>query len=108
MCTLYYRYIICLLYLRLKYSRRRRLLVSKLLDVWLKRSSEEQCVLIEAVEQLTVSAELSTAALTAAKTAADKMKAKSAFSRVHVLIMVRQKFLTLYSRSLYSLFNVQF
>jgi len=81
----------------LKYSRRRRFLVSKLLDVWLKRSCEEQCVLIEAVEQLTVSSELSTAALTAAKTAAEKMKAKSAFSRVHILIMVRQKFLTLYS-----------
>lgn len=91
-------FIICLLCLRLKYSRRRRFLVSKLLDVWLKRSNEEQCVLIEAVEQLTVSAELSTAALTAAKTAAEKMKAKSAFSRVHILIMVRQKFLTLYSR----------
>ncbi|KAL4113192.1 hypothetical protein QTP88_016860 [Uroleucon formosanum] len=81
----------------LKYSRRRRFLVSKLLDVWLKRTNEEQCVLIEAIEQLTVSAELSTAALTAAKTAAEKMKAKSAFSRVHILIMVRQKFLTLYS-----------
>lgn len=83
---------------RLKYSRRRRFLVSKLLDVWLKYSSEEQCVLIEAVEQLTVSTELSTAALKAAKTAAEKMKAKSAFSRVHILIMVQQKFLTLYSR----------
>lgn len=82
----------------MKYSRRRRFLVSKLLDIWLLRSKEEQCVLIEAVEQLTVSTELSTAALTAAKTAADKMKAKSAFSRVHILIMVRQKFLTLYSR----------
>ncbi|VVC37338.1 Hypothetical protein CINCED_3A010274 [Cinara cedri] len=81
----------------LKYSRRRRFLVSKLIDIWLIRSKEEQCVLIEAVEQLTVSNELSTAALTAAKTAADKMKAKSAFSRVHILIMVRQKFLTLYS-----------
>lgn len=83
---------------RLKYSRRRRYLVSKLLDTWLKRSNEEQCVIIEAVEQLTVSTELSTAALTAAKTAAEKMKTKSAFSRVHILIMVRQKFLTLYSR----------
>lgn len=97
MCT-FYCIILCVLCLRLKYSRRRRFLVSKLLDVWLKRTNEEQCVLIEAIEQLTVSAELSTAALTAAKTAAEKMKAKSAFSRVHILIMVRQKFLTLYSR----------
>ncbi|XP_050420631.1 uncharacterized protein LOC126833377 [Adelges cooleyi] len=81
----------------LKYSRRRRYLVSKLLDVWLKQSNEEQCVLVEAIEQLTVSNELSSAALAAAKSAAEKMKHKSAFSRVHILIMVRQKFLTLYS-----------
>ncbi|XP_050543318.1 uncharacterized protein LOC126906659 [Daktulosphaira vitifoliae] len=81
----------------LKYSRRRRFLVSKLLDVWLKQSNEEQCILVEAIEQLTVGKELSSAALSAAKAAAEKIKIKSAFSRVHTLIMVGQKFLTLYS-----------
>lgn len=72
-------------------------MVSHLLDAWSDLRGSEQNMLTEAVEQLSVNADLASATLRVLSDAADKLKAQSEFSNVHVLILVEHKFLSLFS-----------
>ncbi|XP_043267340.1 Hermansky-Pudlak syndrome 1 protein homolog [Venturia canescens] len=81
----------------LKTSRQKIHLVSSLLDSWSHLRSCEQSLLTEAVEQLSVNADLASAILKILRDASDKLKTQSEFANVHVLILVEHKFLSLYS-----------
>ncbi|XP_057340070.1 BLOC-3 complex member HPS1 [Microplitis mediator] len=81
----------------LKSSKQKALLVSSLLDAWKDLRDEEQSLLTETVEQLSVNAELASSTLKILHDAVDKLKAQSDFPNVHVLVLVEHKFLSLYS-----------
>ncbi|KAI4491580.1 hypothetical protein M0804_002972 [Polistes exclamans] len=81
----------------LKSSRQKVCLVSSLLDAWIELRSSEQSILTEAVEQLSVNADLASVILKVLNDACDKLKTQSEFSNIHVLLLVKQKFLSLYS-----------
>lgn len=72
-------------------------LVSSILDTWSQLVESEQSFLTEAVEQLSVNADLASATLKVLTDAADKLKTQSEFSNFHVLVLVEQKFLSLFS-----------
>ncbi|XP_070155055.1 BLOC-3 complex member HPS1 isoform X5 [Polyergus mexicanus] len=73
-------------------------LVSSLLDAWSNLRNCEQSVLTEAVEQLSVNAEVASSVLKLLHDACDKLKSSQAeFSNLHVLLLVDSKFLSLYS-----------
>lgn len=82
---------------RLKWNKQRVSLVSSLLDAWITLRGCEQSVLVEAVEQLSVNPDLASATLGALHDATDKLKTQSEFSNVHALVLVENKFLSLYS-----------
>lgn len=69
-----------------------------MLDTWISLQDSEQWLLVEAVEQLTVNAELSGATLKTLQSAVDKMRSVDELQRVHAMILVHNKFLSLYSR----------
>ncbi|XP_066603341.1 BLOC-3 complex member HPS1 isoform X2 [Prorops nasuta] len=81
----------------LKSSREKVNLVSSLINAWVKLQKYEQSILTEAVEQLSVNADLASSVLKVLRDASDSLKSQSDFNNVHVLILVRQKFLSLYS-----------
>ncbi|XP_076174985.1 Hermansky-Pudlak syndrome 1 protein isoform X2 [Ptiloglossa arizonensis] len=81
----------------LKISRQKVCLVSSLLDAWVHLRTCEQSMLTEAIEQLSINTDLGVAILKVLHDACDKLKAQSEFSNVHILILVEQKFLSLYS-----------
>lgn len=72
-------------------------MVSSLLDAWITLRGCEQSVLVEAVEKLSVNPDLASATLKALHDATDKLKTQSEFSNVHALVLVENKFLSLYS-----------
>lgn len=57
----------------------------------------EQSFLTETVEQLSVNIDLASSTLKVLTDAADKLKAQLEFSNVHLLILVEQKFVSLFS-----------
>ncbi|XP_014205525.1 Hermansky-Pudlak syndrome 1 protein homolog isoform X2 [Copidosoma floridanum] len=81
----------------LKTSRQKVELVSHLLDAWGELRGCEQSLLTEAVEQLSVNHELATGTLRVLSDAADKLRAQPEFTNVHALVLVGQKFLSLFS-----------
>lgn len=81
----------------LKINRQKVCLVSSLLDAWMHLRNCEQSMLTEAIEQLSINTDLGVAILKVLHDACDKLKAQSEFSNVHILILVEQKFLSLYS-----------
>lgn len=73
-------------------------LVSSLLDAWSNLRNCEQSILTEAVEQLSVNAEVASSVLKVLHDACDKLKSSQPeFSNLHVLLLVGSKFLSLYS-----------
>lgn len=73
-------------------------LVSSLLNAWTNLRNCEQSVLTEAVEQLSVNAEVASSVLKVLHDACDKLKSSQhEFSNLHVLLLVGSKFLSLYS-----------
>jgi len=73
-------------------------LVSSLLDAWSNLRNCEQSMLTEAVEQLSVNAEVASSILKVLHDACDKLKnSQPEFSNLHLLLLVGSKFLSLYS-----------
>lgn len=81
----------------LKINRQKVCLVSSLLDAWVHLRKVEQSMLTESIEQLSINTDLGVSILKVLHDACDKLKAQSEFSNVHILILVEQKFLSLYS-----------
>lgn len=84
----------------LKTVKSKSSLVKRLLDTWGTLVEDDQAVLLEALEQLSVSNDLSSTAIKALKEATDKIKSKLDQSRSHALLFVENKFLALFSRYL--------
>ena len=74
------------------------MLLSRLLETWVQLRDCDQAFLVEAVEQLMVNDDLTAASLKALQDAVDKLKTATEFSRIHALLLVENKFLSLYSR----------
>ncbi|XP_011296705.1 Hermansky-Pudlak syndrome 1 protein homolog [Fopius arisanus] len=81
----------------LKSSRQKASLVSSLLDAWRFLRQTEQSILTESVEQLSVNADIASSTLKILHETSDKLKTQSEFSNVHALVLVENKFLSLYS-----------
>lgn len=81
----------------IKTSKPRSTLLSLLLDTWQELQDSDQAVLVEAVEQLMVNNELSSTTLKALQEAVDKLQQQSELSKIHALVLVENKFLSLYS-----------
>lgn len=79
-------------------SQSRADLLTQLIDTWISLQDTEQWLLVEAVEQLTVNADVSGATLKTLQSAVDKMRSVDELQRVHAMILVRSKFLSLFSR----------
>lgn len=71
--------------------------MSSLCDAWRELRKHEQSILTETVEQLSVNANLASSTLKILHDAADKLRTQSDFPNVHVLVLVENKFLSLYS-----------
>lgn len=82
----------------LKTNWQKMCLVSSLLDAWSNLRNSEQSMLTEAVEQLSVNAEVASSVLKVLHDACDKLKnSQPEFSNLHLLLLVGSKFLSLYS-----------
>ncbi|XP_047112550.1 uncharacterized protein LOC124789278 isoform X2 [Schistocerca piceifrons] len=81
----------------LKSNKNRAALLSRLLDTWTLLQDTDQAVLVEAVEQLMVNVDLSSATLRTLQEATEKLKTCPDFSKLHTMILVENKFLSLYS-----------
>ncbi|KAK9303721.1 hypothetical protein QLX08_004715 [Tetragonisca angustula] len=81
----------------LKVNKQKACLVSSLLNAWIHLRNHEQSMLTETIEQLSINTDLGVSILKVLHDACDKLKAQSEFSNVHILILVEQKFLSLYS-----------
>ncbi|KAF3428011.1 hypothetical protein E2986_10451 [Frieseomelitta varia] len=81
----------------LKVNKQKACLVSSLLNAWVHLRNHEQSMLTEAIEQLSINTDLGVSILKVLHDACDKLKAQSEFSNVHILILVEEKFLSLYS-----------
>ncbi|XP_014486622.1 PREDICTED: Hermansky-Pudlak syndrome 1 protein homolog isoform X2 [Dinoponera quadriceps] len=79
----------------LRTNRQKACLVSSLLDAWCHLRDNEQSVLTEAVEQLSVNSEVASSILKVLHDACDKLRTQ--FANLHMLILVGAKFLSLYS-----------
>ncbi|PNF40200.1 hypothetical protein B7P43_G08272 [Cryptotermes secundus] len=82
----------------LKKNKSNALLLSRLLDTWMQLQDNDQAFLLEAIEQLMVNVDLTAASLKALQDAVDKLKTVTEFSRIHAMLLVENKFLSLYSR----------
>lgn len=69
-----------------------------MLSVWESLREHDQSILVEAVEQLMVNADLGSATLKALQEVVDKLKAQADINRAHAMILVQNKFMSLYSR----------
>uniref|UniRef100_A0A1B6C2U9 FUZ/MON1/HPS1 first Longin domain-containing protein n=1 Tax=Clastoptera arizonana TaxID=38151 RepID=A0A1B6C2U9_9HEMI len=81
----------------LQINNSRSQLLAHLLDTWISLADKDQGCLVEAVEQLTINAELSNTVIKILKDAANKVKSMTEYSHVHALIFVDNKFVSLYS-----------
>lgn len=73
-------------------------LVSRLMDVWIYLQKNDQSILAEAVEQLSVNPDLSSATLAALKESVEKVMSSTEHTKMHAVLTVRNKLLGLYSR----------
>jgi len=89
---------------RLKRIPARADILSRMLDVWIQLRDTEQSFLVEAVEQLSVNPDIASATMKALQDATERLKAATDFNRVHAMVFVENKFLSLYTRFLLSYF----
>ncbi|RZF32984.1 hypothetical protein LSTR_LSTR008697 [Laodelphax striatellus] len=72
-------------------------LLGDCLDNWHELRQREQSLFVEAVEQLAVNGDITTAALTALRDSCNSLKSSLNYSRSHSLIFVQEKLLALYT-----------
>lgn len=81
----------------LKVQVSRSCLLSSLLDTWFYLREIDQAVLVEAVEQLLLNNDLSITALKTLQEAVNKLQQQTDFTKIHGLLLVKNKFVSLYS-----------
>lgn len=85
------------MFCRLKKNENIVYLISNLIDAWKYLRKSEQSVLTESVDQFMVKTETSSEILKVLNDATDKLKSQSDLSNVHLLILMKNKFLSLFS-----------
>lgn len=86
------------LYCRLQINPSVASLYAQLIDQWSTLRSKEQAVFVEAIEQMIVNQEISSTCLQTLKESIAKLSVHEECSKVHALLFVGMKFLSLYSR----------
>ncbi|XP_066146321.1 BLOC-3 complex member HPS1 isoform X2 [Euwallacea fornicatus] len=74
-------------------------LYTQLIDKWMSLHNTEQSVLVEAIEQLIVNNDITSTCLQSLKDSITKLAVHENCSKVHALLFVDMKFLSLYSSS---------
>ncbi|XP_018574507.1 Hermansky-Pudlak syndrome 1 protein isoform X2 [Anoplophora glabripennis] len=82
---------------QLKAREDRSDLTSKLIDSWSYLNENDQAIFVEAVEQLIVNADLSSETIKSLRDTVDKLTPLIECNRVHALVLVQNRFLSLYS-----------
>ncbi|XP_030756816.1 Hermansky-Pudlak syndrome 1 protein homolog isoform X2 [Sitophilus oryzae] len=72
-------------------------LLCNLIDQWLLLRSNSQTVYVEAIEQLVVNSDITATCLETLKNSANDLVDHSEYSKVHAILMVEDKILSLYS-----------
>ncbi|XP_050304162.1 uncharacterized protein LOC126741666 isoform X2 [Anthonomus grandis grandis] len=82
---------------QLKLDKRKSDLYATIIDQWQMLHNSEQAVLVEAVEQLLVNSEITAACLQSLKESVSKVNVHPESSKVHGVLIVDNKLLSLYS-----------
>ncbi|KAJ8928403.1 hypothetical protein NQ314_019068 [Rhamnusium bicolor] len=82
---------------QLKAKEEKSKLASRLIDSWIHLNSNDQAVFVEAVEQLVVNADLSSATIKALRESVDKLAPQIECNKIHALVLIQNRFLSLYS-----------
>lgn len=82
----------------MKINREKWKLANQLTDNWIYLQENNQSVLVEAVEQLIVNSELGGVTIQALKESVDKLAPQVECNKIHAMILVQNKLLSLYSR----------
>ncbi|XP_060521851.1 BLOC-3 complex member HPS1 isoform X2 [Cylas formicarius] len=98
-CITFVRYLCGPDVYQLLLNKERCSLLHKLYDNWLKLKEDNQAFLVEALEQLVINSDLSNTCLEALKESVTQLSLYQDLSRVHALLLVKDKFLSLYSSS---------
>lgn len=77
-------------------------MLSQLLDTWSRLYATKQSILLEAVEHLLVPSDLKAAAQKTLELALDNLKQDPHSQRSHIALFVRNSFVSLYSRFVFS------
>lgn len=83
---------------QLKTNEEKAKLTFQLINNWIHMHNNDQAVLIEAVEQLVVNADVGGASIKVLKDSVGKIIAQTNSVKVHALILVEHKLFCLYSR----------
>ncbi|KAG5880595.1 hypothetical protein JTB14_002400 [Gonioctena quinquepunctata] len=82
---------------QLKANHRKSVLANKILDAWISLDLNDQAIHVEAVEQLIVNTDLTSATIRILRESVDSFSAKVECKKMHALVLVQNKFLSLYS-----------
>ncbi|CAG9815580.1 unnamed protein product [Phaedon cochleariae] len=82
---------------RLKEHEEKAILANKLIDSWIAMESNDQAIHVEAVEQLVVNPDLTSATIQILRDSVEKLTSQIDCKKIHALILVHNKFLSLYS-----------
>nr|CAI5850418.1 unnamed protein product [Callosobruchus analis] len=82
---------------QLKAKEGQTVLLNSLIDSWVHLHQNNQATLVEAIEQLFINSDLSSATIKALKESVDKLATLIECNKIHALILVQNKFLSLYS-----------
>lgn len=85
-------------FFRLKAKQDRSDLASKLIDSWSYLNDNDQAIFVEAVEQLVVNPDLSSETIKSLRETVDKLNPLIECNKIHALVLVQNRFLSLYSR----------
>ncbi|CAH1963927.1 unnamed protein product [Acanthoscelides obtectus] len=82
---------------QLKAKEDKTILLNNVIDSWASLHQNNQTTLVEAIEQLFINSDLSSSTIKALKESVDKLSSFIECNRIHALILVQNKFLSLYS-----------
>lgn len=74
------------------------MLVTNLIDNWVCLQNNDQALFVEAVEQLLINSDISIKVVQTLQEATAKLHSLTDYSKLHLLLLVQNKFLGLYSR----------
>lgn len=86
------------LFYRLKERQEKADVATRLIDSWLELQNNDQAVFAESVEQLFVNSDVGSVTLQLLRKSAEKLSSNVNCSKIHSMVLVNNKLLSLYSR----------